>query len=62
MVHEIGYTQMSMVRADWSVRSSNLLRRLALLTTSRLQVIEHWEQLRRVKNFEEVAGVVLFQQ
>jgi hypothetical protein len=24
-------------------------------------VLESWEQLRRIKNYEEVAGVILFQ-
>lgn len=40
-------------------KTSTMVQELSYNVTS--HVIESWEQLRRIKNYEEVAGVVLFQ-
>ena len=42
-----------------SKTSRTMVQELSYNVTS--HVIESWEQLRRIKNYEEVAGVVLFQ-
>ncbi len=39
-------------------QASTMVQELSYNVTS--HVIESWEQLRRIKNYEEVAGVVLF--